>query len=81
VPPPADGAPYERQTGQVVGSSQPDPFGKHGRAAWHFWIAPQRVGQRTWLVPASNTDLTMHGGQESTLLSMMLPLLHHGALS
>jgi len=23
---------------------------------------------------------TMHGGQESTLLSMMLPLLHHGAL-
>jgi NAD(P)H dehydrogenase (quinone) len=21
---------------------------------------------------------TMHGGQESTLLSMMLPLLHHG---
>jgi NAD(P)H dehydrogenase (quinone) len=22
---------------------------------------------------------TMHGGQESTLLSMMLPLLHHGA--
>ena len=23
---------------------------------------------------------TMHGGQESTLLSMMLPLLHHGAI-
>jgi NAD(P)H dehydrogenase (quinone) len=23
---------------------------------------------------------TMHGGQESTLLSMMLPLLHHGML-
>jgi NAD(P)H dehydrogenase (quinone) len=23
---------------------------------------------------------TMHGGQESTLLTMMLPLLHHGAL-
>ena len=22
----------------------------------------------------------MHGGQESTLLSMMLPLLHHGAI-
>jgi len=22
----------------------------------------------------------MHGGQETTLLSMMLPLLHHGAL-
>lgn len=22
----------------------------------------------------------MHGGQESTLLSMMLPLLHHGML-
>jgi NAD(P)H dehydrogenase (quinone) len=24
------------------------------------------------------TTQTMHGGQESTLLSMMLPLLHHG---
>jgi NAD(P)H dehydrogenase (quinone) len=23
---------------------------------------------------------TLHGGQESTLLSMLLPLLHHGAL-
>jgi NAD(P)H dehydrogenase (quinone) len=23
---------------------------------------------------------TMHGGQETTLLSMMLPLLHHGML-
>jgi len=23
---------------------------------------------------------SMHGGQESTLLSMMLPLLHHGML-
>ena len=23
---------------------------------------------------------SMHGGQESTLLSMMLPLLHHGAI-
>jgi NAD(P)H dehydrogenase (quinone) len=23
---------------------------------------------------------TMHGGQEATLLSMILPLLHHGAL-
>ena len=23
---------------------------------------------------------TMHGGQESTLLSMMLPLLHHGCV-
>ena len=22
----------------------------------------------------------MHGGQESTLLSMMIPLLHHGAV-
>ena len=26
------------------------------------------------------TTQTMHGGQESTLLSMMLPLLHHGML-
>jgi NAD(P)H dehydrogenase (quinone) len=26
------------------------------------------------------SSASMHGGQETTLLSMMLPLIHHGAL-
>ena len=35
---------------------------------------------RWWTnLPAVFTSTqTLHGGQESTLLSMMLPLLHHG---
>jgi NAD(P)H dehydrogenase (quinone) len=38
-------------------------------------VAQGRLGGKP---AAVFTATTMHGGQESTLLSMMLPLLHHG---
>jgi NAD(P)H dehydrogenase (quinone) len=41
------------------------------------WASGTLVGK-----PAAvfTSTATMHGGQESTLLSMMLPLLHHGCV-
>jgi NAD(P)H dehydrogenase (quinone) len=42
-----------------------------------LWASGSLIGK-----PAAvfTSTATMHGGQESTLLSMMLPLLHHGML-
>lgn len=42
-----------------------------------LWLSGALVGK-----PAAvfTSTATMHGGQESTLLSMMIPLLHHGML-
>ena len=39
------------------------------------WVCGTLVGK-----PAAvfTSTATMHGGQESTLLTMMVPLLHHG---
>jgi NAD(P)H dehydrogenase (quinone) len=39
------------------------------------WLAGALVGKPAAVFTSSQT---LHGGQESTLLSMMLPLLHHG---
>jgi len=41
------------------------------------WGSGTLVGK---LAAVFTSTSTMHGGQESTLLSMMLPLLHHGML-
>src|SRR5690606_34494952 len=42
-----------------------------------MWASGSLIGK-----PAAvfTSTATMHGGQESTLLSMMLPLLHHGMI-
>jgi NAD(P)H dehydrogenase (quinone) len=42
-----------------------------------LWVSGSLIGK-----PAAvfTSTATMHGGQESTLISMMLPLLHHGML-
>ncbi|MEO5573592.1 MAG: NAD(P)H-quinone oxidoreductase, partial [Gammaproteobacteria bacterium] len=42
-----------------------------------LWLSGALIGK-----PAAvfTSTASMHGGQESTLLSMMLPLLHHGML-
>jgi NAD(P)H dehydrogenase (quinone) len=62
----------------------PTRFGNMAAPLKHFldstvdlWLGRQLVGK-----PAATFCSTgsMHGGQESTLLSMMLPLLHHGML-
>ena len=42
-----------------------------------LWLDGALAGKPAGVFTASQT---MHGGQESTLLSMMLPLLHHGML-
>lgn len=42
-----------------------------------LWLSGNLVGK-----PAAvfSSSASLHGGQETTLLSMMLPLIHHGAL-
>lgn len=42
-----------------------------------LWLAGSLVGKPAAVFTSSSS---MHGGQETTLLSMMLPLLHHGML-
>jgi NAD(P)H dehydrogenase (quinone) len=41
------------------------------------WVSGTLVGKPAAVFTSTGT---MHGGQETTLTSMMLPLLHHGAL-
>jgi NAD(P)H dehydrogenase (quinone) len=40
-----------------------------------LWVSGTMIGKPAGLFTSS---ATLHGGQESTLLSMMLPLFHHG---
>lgn len=42
-----------------------------------LWFAGSLVGKPACVFTSTST---MHGGQETTLISMMLPLLHHGML-
>ena len=87
-PIPAQGPPYvemgdlERCAGLILGS--PTRFGNMAAALKYFldstsslWLSGTLVGK-----PAAvfTSTASQHGGQESTLLSMMLPLLHHGML-
>lgn len=67
-------------SGLALGS--PTHFGNMAAPMKYFWDSTVTL----WLAgnlqnkPASvfTTTGTMHGGQETTLLSMMLPLMHHG---
>ena len=83
---PDSGAPYaelrdlEECIGVALGS--PTRFGNMASAMKYFWDGTGDIWIKHTLVgkPAAlfTSTGTMHGGQESTLLSMMLPLLHHG---
>lgn len=83
---PSEGPPYAshddlRQCdGLVLGS--PTRFGNMAAPLKHFLDGTSAlwVGGALANKPAAvfTSTQTMHGGQESTLLSMMLPLLHHG---
>jgi NAD(P)H dehydrogenase (quinone) len=62
----------------------PTRFGNMADAMKHFidqtaglWLKGALIGKPACVFTSSTSA---HGGQESTLLSMMLPLLHHGAL-
>ena len=85
-PVPEDGAPYVRKSdlaecdGLVLGS--PTRFGNMAAPLKHFvdtlgaeWVSGTLAGK-----PAAvfTSTATQHGGQESTLLSMLIPLMHHG---
>lgn len=87
-PVPDDGAPYVvardlvECTGLVIGS--PTRFGNMAAPLKHFidglgaeWASGTLVGKPA---AAFTSTSTMHGGQESTLLSMLVPLLHHGCI-
>ena len=85
---PEDGAPYAsiddlvECSGLLLGS--PTHFGNMTAAMKHFWDRSTEIWFGGGLAgkPAAVFTSTggPHGGQESTLLSMMLPLLHHGML-
>lgn len=67
-------------SGLALGS--PTRFGNMASPLKYFldstsslWLAGDLVGKPACVFSSS---ASMHGGQESTLLSMMLPLLHHG---
>ncbi len=87
-PEPEDGAPYVEKrdlsecAGLILGS--PTRFGNMAAPMKHFidtlgaeWASGALVGK-----PAAvfTSTASMHGGQESTLLSMLVPLLHHGCV-
>lgn len=85
---PSEGAPYvelsdlEECAGIALGS--PTRFGNMAAAMKYFWdgTATQWLSGTLSGKPACVFTSTgsLHGGQESTLISMMLPLLHHGML-
>lgn len=83
---PDSGAPYatladlQQCAGLILGS--PTHFGNMAAAMKYFldgtgslWMSGDLIGKPAAVFTSTGS---MHGGHESTLLSMMLPLLHHG---
>ena len=85
---PEAGAPYaelrdlEECIGLAVGS--PTRFGNMAAPMKYFWDSTGALWLKGTLSgkPAAlfTSTASLHGGQETTLVSMMLPLLHHGML-
>ena len=85
---PSDGAPYVEYAdlkeciGLALGS--PTRFGNMAAPMKYFWDGGASGWMNGALVgkPACVFTSTgsLHGGQESTLLTMMIPLLHHGMM-
>lgn len=83
---PDEGAPYaetkdlEECLGVAIGS--PTRFGNMAAPMKYFWDGTGELWVKGALVgkPAAvfTSTASLHGGQETTLVSMMLPLLHHG---
>ncbi len=85
---PSAGSPYveltdlEECAGLALGS--PTRFGNMAASLKYFldgssaqWLSGALAGKPACVFTSTGS---LHGGQESTLLSMMLPLLHHGML-
>lgn len=87
-PIPEHGPPYatlqdlQECVGLALGS--PTRFGNMAAPMKYFWDSTSTLWLSGMLADKPATVFTssasLHGGQESTLLSMMLPLLHHGML-
>ena len=88
APEPDDGAPYatlgdlRECAGLALGS--PTRFGNMAAPLKYFldstiteWLSGTLAGKPAGVFTSTSTQ---HGGQETTLVSMMLPLLHHGML-
>ncbi|MRV74677.1 NAD(P)H:quinone oxidoreductase [Duganella sp. FT92W] len=85
---PDDGAPYVELddlrdcAGLALGS--PTRFGNMASAMKYFWdgtsaewVSGTLAGKPACVFTSTGS---LHGGQESTLLTMMIPLLHHGMM-
>lgn len=87
-PIPPEGAPFvtlddlANCSGLALGS--PTRFGNMAAPMKHFWDSTSSLWLNGTLYnkPACffTSTASMHGGQETTLVSMMFPLIHHGAL-
>lgn len=85
---PESGAPYvtleDLKTCAGLALGSPTRFGNMAAAMKYFWDGTSSLWLSGTLAgkPAAlfTSSSSLHGGQESTLLSMMLPLLHHGML-
>jgi len=87
-PEPEDGAPYVTKQDLLdcvaLAMGSPTRFGNMAAPLKYFldttgaeWASGALAGKPAALFTSTST---MHGGQESTLLSMAIPLLHHGML-
>jgi NAD(P)H dehydrogenase (quinone) len=85
---PADGPPYvtaaEWAAADGLALGSPTRFGNMAAPMKYFldstsasWASGALVGRPAGVFTSTSTP---HGGHESTLLTMMLPLLHHGML-
>ncbi|MFD0726521.1 NAD(P)H:quinone oxidoreductase [Lysobacter brunescens] len=87
-PEPEDGAPYVEKAdlaecaGLLLGS--PTRFGNMAAPVKHFldclgaeWASGTLIGKPAGVFTST---ASMHGGQEATLLTMLVPLLHHGCV-
>ena len=80
---PESGPPYASHEDLIecdaLALGTPTRFGNMAAPLKYFldWISGKLIGK-----PAAvfTSTASLHGGQESTLLSMMLPLLHHGMI-
>jgi len=85
---PDDGAPYvsldDLKNCDALALGSPTRFGNMAAPLKYFlektsgqWLSGSLVGKPAGVFTSTSS---LHGGQESTLLSMMIPLMHHGMI-
>jgi NAD(P)H dehydrogenase (quinone) len=85
---PNEGAPYitldDLKQANALALGSPTRFGNMAAPLKYFlektsghWLSGSLVGKPAGVFTSTSS---LHGGQESTLLSMMIPLLHHGMI-